>query len=258
MGGTAVRLGRLFNPESGRTFMIAFDRPMMAGPGAHAADSLAVLRSLSRTSADAILLGPGLLKEHGREFARQGAPACVVRIDFPILGDSGHGHGEFLPLICEPGEAMALGADAVVMLLVDGFEDAATYAANVAQVARCAAACRRLGLPLIVETVLWGAAASDQRDPARLAALARSAAELGADLIKTQYTGDPQSMATIVKGCPAPVTVLGGPIADWGTIERDTRDAMSAGAKGVIYGRNVWESPDMLTVAERFSKLVHG
>src|ERR671923_9721 len=44
-----------------------------------------------------------------------------------------------------------------------------------------------------------------------VAAVERSmAAELGADLIKTEYTGSAESMRTVIEGCPAPVMVLGG------------------------------------------------
>jgi len=44
----------------------------------------------------------------------------------------------------------------------------------------------------------------------RVALAARAAAELGADIVKTVYTGDPDSFRTVTRGCPVPVVVAGG------------------------------------------------
>ncbi|MER3438253.1 MAG: fructose-bisphosphate aldolase, partial [Chloroflexota bacterium] len=101
---------------------------------------------------------------------------------------------------------------------------------------------RRVGLPLIVEAVLWGSQIDNKKDPERLAFACRMAVELGADAIKTEYTGDPVTMRQIIETCPAPVLVLGGAKSDSvADVLEATRGAMEAGARGVIYGRNVWQ-----------------
>ena len=41
--------------------------------------------------------------------------------------------------------------------------------------------------------------------------LARIGAELGADIIKTNYTGSPETFKEVVSGCPLPVIISGGP-----------------------------------------------
>jgi len=49
---------------------------------------------------------------------------------------------------------------------------------------------------------------------------ARVAAELGADIVKTVYTGDPDSFREVTRGCPAPVVVAGGSkTSDLSTLE---------------------------------------
>ena len=40
---------------------------------------------------------------------------------------------------------------------------------------------------------------------------ARSAAELGVDIVKTNYTGSVESFREVTGGCPVPVVVAGGP-----------------------------------------------
>jgi DhnA family fructose-bisphosphate aldolase class Ia len=256
--GADVRLGRLFNAQSGRTFMIAFDRTLIAGPEPNGVDTQEVLSRIVSADPDAVLISPGLLRQHGSLFAMRGAPAAVVRVDFPLIGEFTRGSGEHHRLICTPEEALRLGADAVVMLLIHGFESGRAYADNVAAVAGMATECRRVGIPLIVESVFWGSAAASPKDPSSIALACRVAAELGADMIKSEYSGDRASMTEVIRGCPVPVTVLGGPLTDSEALERDTADALAAGARGVIYGRNVWQHVDTRAIAKRIANLVHG
>jgi DhnA family fructose-bisphosphate aldolase class Ia len=83
-------------------------------------------------------------------------------------------------------------------------------------------------------------------DPKWITLHTRMALELGADAVKTDYSGDPQTMRSIVEGCPIPILVLGGAKQ---ASERDAlevvRGAAMAGAAGVFFGRNVFQAPDM-------------
>nr|HPO50105.1 fructose-bisphosphate aldolase [Spirochaetota bacterium] len=70
---------------------------------------------------------------------------------------------------------------------------------------------------------------------------ARVGAELGADFVKTNYTGDPDSFAKVVEGCPAPVLIAGGSkMSDEETFKM-IEGAMKAGAKGLSIGRNAFQ-----------------
>ena len=82
-----------------------------------------------------------------------------------------------------------------------------------------------------------GSRMADQKDPDLLAYCCRIAAELGADAIKTN-TGDPETMAEVIQGCPVPVLTLAArratPVAVVKPLGRDR-----SGASGIIFGRNV-------------------
>ena len=39
----------------------------------------------------------------------------------------------------------------------------------------------------------------------------RIGAELGADIIKTNYTGNIETFKTVIESCPVPVVIAGGP-----------------------------------------------
>ena len=117
--------------------------------------------------------------------------------------------------------------------------------------------CQRWSLPLLAMMYPTGALLRQRGAEAELLA-ARAGAELGADIVKTSYTGDPQTFEKLVSVCPAPVVVAGGPRK--GT----TRDmlemvgeAMDCGAAGVALGRNVWQSSDSARTTRALADIVH-
>jgi DhnA family fructose-bisphosphate aldolase class Ia len=257
--GYAIRLGRLFNSKTGRSFITALDHGVTIGVPAGAEDVSATLETVIAGGPDAVLIGPGTIEKAGCHFARRGAPAPIVRCDWiindPYINDLGEGYR----VLISPAEALALGADAAVMFLMIGAGEGTLFADNVRAVAQAAQEAHRAGLPLIVEVVLWGTRVEDKKDADRLAWGSRMAVELGADAIKTEYTGDPASMRKIIDTCGAPVLLLGGsksndPEALW----QGTRAAIEAGAKGVIYGRNVWQHDDPVAVSARLREIIHG
>jgi len=86
----------------------------------------------------------------------------------------------------------------------------------------------------------------------------RVAAELGADVVKSYYTGDPDSFKEVVKCCPVPVIVLSGPGAgDPKGLLQIVHDVISVGAKGVIMGRNIWGYKDPAAMVKALVKIVH-
>jgi class I fructose-bisphosphate aldolase len=258
MTGTSARFRRLLDKNSRRSFMVAFDRTLSMGPEPFAEDTAAALERIAADGADAILMSPGLIKQHAEQLAYRGGPALVCRLDFPFLAAADLGRGEQFRTIVSVEEAAALGADAVVMFHIVGYAEKKPWADNVAAIGDVAERCRRLGIPLIVEAVPWGSESPSPQDPRLVAQAVRTAAELGADAIKTEYLGNRDTMASVIGSCPVPVFVLGGPKQDAEALLTMTSDALGAGASGVIYGRNVWQREDSAAVAASLTKLIHG
>ena len=102
-------------------------------------------------------------------------------------------------------------------------------------------------MPLLVEPVVRGATATDEerRSPQVLRHICRIGVELGADVLKVAYPGDPEAFRGIVAELPVPVVVLGGPRME---SPRDVlaaaASAVAAGAAGLAFGRNVFQAPD--------------
>ena len=87
---------------------------------------------------------------------------------------------------------------------------------------------------------------------------ARVGAELGADIVKVNYTGSTESCREVVNGCPVPVVIAGGE-----KVETDEElftmvdGALKAGAAGASIGRNAFQHADPQRVVETISKMVH-
>ena len=101
--------------------------------------------------------------------------------------------------------------------------------------------CHEWNMPLLAMMYPRGENIKDPHDPKVVAHAGRIGAECGADIVKTVYTGDVDSFAKVVSSIPVPVVIAGGPKANTDMdILQMTEDAMTAGAKGVTYGRNIF------------------
>ena len=261
VSGASLRLGRLFNRESGRSFIVAIDHGVTIGVPKGAEDAHKTVERIIAIEPDAILVGPGLLSQCGAMAAYRGAPSLILRADW-IINDprlAALEQGEQYRVLCSPKHAVELGAEAFMMFLILGVHDGAMFADNARALAVAAEEAHHVGLPLIVETVLWGSRIENAKDADLLAFGCRMAAELGADAIKTEWTGDRESMARVIDGCPVPVLVLGGAKSETpGPVLDATRGAIDAGAKGVVYGRNVWQADDPEEIARQLRQIIHG
>lgn len=259
MTGTQIALGRLFRPESGRSFITAFDHGTNLKVSTSVGGPLDVLARIVEGGPDGVLLGPGMLRAGAELFARRGAPVPVLRADWTIINDAWKRDvGEYYKVMLSPSDAHAMGAGAICMYLIMGPANGQVFADNVEQVARAAQEAHRVGMPLIVEATLWGTRHSDKKDPEALQHACRIAYELGADAIKTEYTGDPVSMREVIESVAVPVLTLGGAEGAREDVVKAARDAIGAGAKGLIFGRNVWNTPDPVATSRELVEIVHG
>lgn len=156
-------------------------------------------------------------------------------------------------------EAVRMGADAVsigAMMLGDH------QAEQVREIGRISKECASLGMPLIGHIYPKGesVAPEDRTAWKNIAYCCRAGAELGVDIIKTTYTGTPESMAKVVEAVPAAtrVVIQGGDACK--TLDdylQMTRDAMDCGVGGVTMGRFVWEYRDVTALVVALRKIIH-
>jgi len=150
--------------------------------------------------------------------------------------------------------ALAVGADAVKCMVYPFSGDD-----SIGRAQRIAADADRLGVPFLAEAIPGGFSRGDLRTPDAIAAGARIVAETGADLIKTFYTGDPDSMRRVVEYAAVPVVILGGSRRDdlRGLLQSVYDAVVLAGCVGAAIGTNIWDAPDPAAVTRALWHVIH-
>jgi DhnA family fructose-bisphosphate aldolase class Ia len=251
--GKKIRLNRVLGGSEHRALVVAFDHALVLGPIPGTEDPLGKIRQFSQAKVDALLLNLGLMRQFANSTIVGSIPALIARLDWTTvwsaIGQNGSGalHSS---LLARPEEALRHGADAVLTYLVVGTGDPEF------EIAR---ECERVGIPLIVESLARGRDVQNPGDPKWLNLHTRMAAELGADVVKTDYSGDTASMRSVVEQCPIPILVLGGSrhASDKQALDV-VREVATAGAAGVFFGRNVFQAYNMSTFLEQARAALDG
>lgn len=240
----------------GRALIVAIDHGLKAGPLRGIEDPRAIVKAAREGGADAILATPPIIEYVSGEL---GSLYAVARVDG---GSTSLGPDPTQDTILySVAEAVRAGADAVVAF---GYVGTPHEREQLAKLAAVASECRELGVPLIAEMLPAEVVAHHYGGgeralkPESIALAARVGWELGADAIKTYYTGDPVSFRRVVEGCPIPIYVLGGPATqNFPAFLKQVEEAVSAGAHGAVVGRNVWQHPNPLKAVKALAAVVH-
>jgi len=156
--------------------------------------------------------------------------------------------------IAQVEEASRLGADAVVLFTALGGENEPAMIRILSEVGRESAL---LGVPLIAEAEFPTTYASVEELSERygfeyLRRSVRLCAELGADIVKTNWPGDEDAFGKLVRAVNGvPVVLAGGSRVEDAELLRRMECAMQAGAIGCSVGRNIFmhRSPEAITRA---------
>jgi DhnA family fructose-bisphosphate aldolase class Ia len=256
--GKALRLRRILGSD--RSVIVAIDHGNVAGVVRGLENPVEVVKTVAQSSADGILITPGILEQAANEV---GKLAVILRLDGCV---STLGEGPLLPFMSVE-QAVAMGADGVVINATLG---APYESAELEKVGRIASEGRRWGMPVVAEMLSQRMMANhmdmsgsgDDSLPGDIgkdvALAARIGVELGADAIKTRYSGDPDSFREAVIGAGRPVLVAGGPRRD-STVEsmlRLVEEVLEAGASGVVFGRLIWQQADPLSALKAVCAMV--
>jgi fructose-bisphosphate aldolase / 2-amino-3,7-dideoxy-D-threo-hept-6-ulosonate synthase len=225
----------------GRALIVAIDHPLYSWPCPGLEDRAAVLRAVSAAGADAVICSYGTLRDLREAF---GEAAPIMKLDVTNVSTDGSYPVSEYAVAYRVEDAVRLRATAVLTYVQLGtpFELDALRAA-----AQVAAHADEAGLAYVCEIT----------GPAAIAAAARTAAELGAHVVKTTMPDPPEAMAEVA-GCGVPVVLAGGDFEPDDDLMLDlVRRALAAGAAGVAHGRNVWGRRDPGAAVVALRALVH-
>jgi DhnA family fructose-bisphosphate aldolase class Ia len=238
--------------SDGRALIVAMDHARTHGAIEGLEDPGAVIEASVDGGADAVMTTFGVAKRYREQLA--GRIPTIIRLDGgpSLYREDWLAYTEW-SLLHSVEDALLLGADGVVLMAFVGIPvELETYRI----VARVAGECLRANLPLVVEALPCPSERiPDQRSPEAMASAARLGFEHGADLVKSYYTED---FRRVTDNCPAPVLIAGGPKME---TARETlqvvQDATEAGAAGVVFGRNIWQSGDTRGMIRALNSLIH-
>jgi predicted phospho-2-dehydro-3-deoxyheptonate aldolase len=244
--GKTRRLRRIMQQDN-RTVIVPMDHGVTIGPIQGITNMQEIATKLVKGKADAILVHKGIAKR-----IDTGQAGLIVMLS---------GMSNLSPnlnakvQVCSVQEAIRIGADAVSVHVNVGAQDEDKMLQNLGKVSE---ECDIFGLPLLAMMYPRGPKIQNEHSPEVVAHAARIGAELGADIIKTNYTGDIETFKTVVEGCPVPVVIAGGPKCKSNQeVLQTTFDSLKAGAAGLSIGRNVFQCENPTQILKALSAIVH-
>ena len=242
--GRTIRLRRLSEPTTGRFLVVPMDHGITVGPVPGLEDLAARIGEVDMGGATAVVVHKGEVANFVEASPRKAG--LIVHLSASV---SHQPDPNRKVLVGTVEEAVMLGADAVSVHVNIGSPTTAEMVADAGIVAHD---CMLLGIPLLVMVYPRGPDIADPYDPELVAHCARVAEEVGADIVKTNYTGDVDSFARVTGSVRAPVITAGGPPSDDPLASlRQAASTVEAGGAGVACGRNVFqhEDPEAMTRA---------
>ena len=247
--GKQIRMNSIFRKSTGNSVIVAIDHGGIAGPMNGINNPHKLIDDCVSGGADSVLTTRGFARAAGDAWDRNTSLILRLTGGFTVLG------GMFEEEMISTAEtALLYGACGTAATVKFGHSREGEFTK---QTSLLADSCERWGLPLMVEAMAKGKDMG-KADPKGIALASRAAAEIGADIVKTYYTGDPDSFSKVVEGCPVPVVILGGEKSDnLETVFSDVYYSMQAGARGIAIGRNIWQHKDTKAMIQAMAGLVH-
>ena len=254
MTGKAMRLKRVIDP-AGVSVICALDHGMtsptflepLADITTRAAETIA-------GGANVIMMSKGMIRIAEPAFSPTTSLALLLSASASPDGDRPQ-----IVQIADVEEALTLGADAVVLFTALGGDTEAGMIDILSAVGR---ECAMLGMPFIAEAEFPTTYATVEELKQQygfdyLRRNVRLCAELGADIVKTNWPGDQDSFAKCVEAANGvPVVLAGGSRLEDAELLTRMEQAMAAGAIGCSVGRNIFMHANPEAITRALSRVI--
>lgn len=250
MTGKSIRLERIINRCTGKTVIVPMDHGVTVGPIEGLADMKQAIGNVVAGGANAIIVHKGIVKAGHRQSGQDVGLIVHISGSTSMSPDPSNK----VP-VCTVEEAIKLGADGVSIHVNLGSPNDGSMLENFGEVSR---KCMEWGMPLVAMLYPRGKKIESEFDVKFVKHAARVGAEIGADIVKVNYTGSIRSFEEVVAGCPVPVVIAGGEKMESETdILTMVESAMKAGAAGVSIGRNAFQHATPTRMVAAISRIVH-
>ena len=244
--GKKRRLRRILQRDN-RTVIVPMDHGVSMGPIKGITNPQNIVDQLLKGGIDAVVLNKGIAKRVELDNAGLIVHLSAISTLTPNANNKVQ--------VCTVQEAIRIGADAVSVHINVGAPEEDKMLEKLGKVAD---KCDIHGIPLLAMMYPRGPKIQSEHNAEVVAHAARIGAELGADIIKTNYTGDIETFKTVVEGCPVPVIIAGGPKCKTDQeILQTAYESIKAGGSGLSIGRNVFQHAKPTLMVKAMSTIVH-
>lgn len=251
--GKTMRMKRLID-ERGACVICALDHGMTSPTYLDGlTDMDARLREVQDGGANVIMMSRGFFARTVAGFRKETSLALLL-----TASAAQRPSGNCVVPIGTVDEALRLGADAVVTFVALAGENEPEMIEFVSRTGR---ECVQSGMPFIAEaeyptTYQSLDSLEAQYGKEYLLRNSRLCVELGADIVKTNWSGDQESFAEIVEAVKVPVVLAGGSrIPDEELLTR-MQLAVEAGAIGCSVGRNIFQHQNPMAITRALSRVI--
>jgi len=178
--GKKIRIERIINRESGNTVIVPMDHGVSMGPIEGLKNLAETVNAVAEGGANAVVLHKGVVGFGHRGYGKDVGLIIHLSASTSLSPDPNE-----KVLVCTVEEAIKLGADAVSVHVNVGSKTEAEQLRKLGEISRVAA---EWGMPLLAMMYPRGEGIN-QFDEKAVALAARVGAELGADIVKTNFTG---------------------------------------------------------------------
>lgn len=240
--GCKNRLSNIFQPETGKTVMLAIDHGYFLGPteGLERVD-LTIVPLLPY--ADTLMCTRGILRStipptftKGVVLRSSGGPSILKELS-----------NEEIAVDIE--DAIRLNVAALAVQVFIGGEHETRSVHNMTRLVDIG---NRYGIPVLGVTAVGKEMV---RDAKYMRLATRICAELGASYIKTYYVAD--GFDTVTASCPVPIVIAGGKKLPELDALKMAHNALRQGAAGVDMGRNIFQADAPAAMIQAVRKVVH-
>jgi putative autoinducer-2 (AI-2) aldolase len=241
--GMANRMAQLIQSD-GHALFLPVDHGYFQGPTRRLEEPRKTIEPLL-TYADAIFITRGVLRA---SVVPDNAKPIILRVSggTSVVGKDLANEG----VITSMEEVIRLNASAIGISIFVGSDYEKESLLNLSKLVDEG---ERYGIPVMAVTAVGKEL--DKRDARYLALACRIAAELGARVVKTYWCPD---FGKVVRGCPVPVVMAGGPQVDTELeVFQFVADGMQKGAIGVNLGRNIWQNDYPVAMIKAIRAIIH-
>ena len=243
MSGKEIRLKKLYH-HSDKLLIVPMDHGITIGPVTGLTEINQTVNAVFDGGADAVVVHKGLVRYLTDALgSNKGELIIHLSASTALAPESQSMRKE---LVSSVEHSIRLGATAISTHVNLGSQFEAEQIKDVGLIAE---ECDKWGMPLLAMMYVRDGSKVHEFDPERIRHAARVAEELGADIVKVNYSGTLETFRQVVSGVKIPVLIAGGErLGSNDDLLTMIDDAVSAGANGISIGRNIFqdENPEKL------------